>query len=97
MRNHKNTASKRHLQDTKIRDARKLFEILFVGKSRRMAATELGYTDQTFMVTQNVNDLIKQGRAAVIGRIKCSRSGRFVEMVSTNPALFPTSSQLQLF
>jgi hypothetical protein len=65
--------------------------------SRRMAATNIGYTDQTYMVTQYINDWIKQGKAAVIGHIKCSRSGRFVERVTTNPDLFPKSNQLNLF
>lgn len=64
--------------------------------SRRMVATELGYTDQTYMVTQLIYDWIKQGKAKVIGAIKCSRSGRFVEAVTTNPELFPKSNNNQL-
>ena len=63
--------------------------------SRRMVATELGFTDQTYMVTQCISDWIKQGKAMVIGNIKCSRSGRFVEAVTTNPKLFPKSNQLK--
>ena len=65
--------------------------------SRRMAATELGFIDQTYMVTDEVSNLIKQGKAFVIGKIKCSRSGKFVQAVSTNPSLFPKSNQLRLF
>ena len=64
--------------------------------SRRMVATELGYIDQTYMVTQYISDWIKQGKAMVIGGIKCSRSGRIVEAISTNPELFPTSNNNQL-
>jgi hypothetical protein len=75
-----------------------LYKVLFYCPlSRRMAATEIGFTDQTYMVTQNVSDWLKQGKAAVIGRIKCSRSGRFVQKITTNPDLFPKSNQLNLF
>jgi hypothetical protein len=80
------------------KDVKLLYKVLFNSPvSRRMAATNIGYTDQTYMVTQYINDWIKQGKAAVIGRIKCSRSGRFVEGVTTNPDLFPKSNQLNLF
>jgi hypothetical protein len=61
-----------------------------------MVATELGYTDQTYMVTQFIYDWIKQGKAMVIGVIKCNRSGRIVEAVTTNPELFPKSNNNQL-
>ncbi len=67
--------------------------------SRRMGATEIGFTDQTYMVTQFVYDWIKQGKAEVIGKIKCTRSGRNVEKITTNPELFISkfSNQLNLF
>ena len=65
--------------------------------SRRMAATELGYPDQTYMVTPCIVKWIKEGKAKVIGKIKCSRSGYLVGAVSTNPDLFPQSNQLKLF
>lgn len=57
--------------------------------SRRMAATELGFVDQTYMVTPFILGWIKKGQAAVAGRIRCSRSGRMVEAITTNPDLFP--------
>ena len=98
MKNHKNTPKIIHLQDTKKGYTKELFEILFdKPKSRRMAATELGFDDQTYMVTPFVLDWIKQGKAAVIGVIKCSRSGRLVEAVTTNPSLFPQTNQYKMF
>jgi hypothetical protein len=86
------------VQDTKKGYTKELFEILYKRPlSRRMAATELGFNDQTYMVTPFVLEWIKQGRAAVVGVIKCSRSGRLVEAITTNPDLFPQSRQLKLF
>ncbi len=87
-------------KDTKKQDAKNLFKALYKKPlSRRMAATAIGYTDQTYMVTQNIYDWIKQGKAQVIGVIKCNRSGRKVEKITTNPELFISSStnQLNLF
>lgn len=85
---------------TKVNQAKRLFKILFENpKSQRMAATELGFTDQTFMVTQFIYDWLNQGRAQVVGSIKCSRSGRFVEGITTNPELFEDydGAQTELF
>ena len=81
------------------RDYTKELYVLLYKKtlSRRMAATELGYTDQTYMVTPHICKWIKQGRAFVIGVVKCSRSGRSVEAITTNPELFPKSNQLKMF
>ncbi|MGJ8685765.1 MAG: hypothetical protein ACSHWW_14130 [Nonlabens sp.] len=77
---------------------RALFNLLFDEPcSRRMAATKLGYTDQTYMVTQTIYDWIKEGRAAVVGQIKCHRSNRLVQSITTNQDLFPKSNQLTLF
>lgn len=98
--NQKNNPRKYQSEDTKVKRAKRLYKILFESpKSRRMAATDLGYDDQTFMVTQNVSDWIKKGRAQVIGKIKCSRSGRFVQGVTTNPELFKDDKdeQTELF
>jgi hypothetical protein len=82
---------------TKKDYAKELYDLLYKKPlSRRMVATELGYTDQTYMVTQFIYDWIKQGKAMVIGGIKCSRSGRIVEAVTTNPELFPKSNNNQL-
>jgi len=80
-------------------EAQKLFNLLFIRPlSRRMAATELGHPDQTYMVTQIIYDWLKLGRAQIVGQIKCKRSDRMVEAVSTNQKLFKsTSNQLNLF
>lgn len=85
-------------KNTKKSYTKKLYKLLFEKTlSRRMAATELGFTDQTYMVTPFILNWIKQGKASVIGEIKCERSGRFVEAISTNPDLFPKSNQLKMF
>jgi len=89
---------KRQEQDTKKEYAKKLYKALYNEPlSRRMAATKTGFIDQTYMVTQFVYDWIKQGKAQVIGVIKCSRSGRNVESITTNPDLFQKSNQLKMF
>lgn len=89
---------KRQGQDTKKEYAKKLYEALYNQPlSRRMAATEIGFIDQTYMVTQLIYDWIKQGKAQVIGVVRCARSGRLVEGISTNPDLFEKSNQLELF
>lgn len=76
-------------KDRKKQDGKQLSKILFNRPmSRRMAATALGYPDQTYMVTQFIFDWIKSGRAEVVGRIKCERSGNFVDAISTNPKYF---------
>jgi hypothetical protein len=52
----------------KSRDAKKLFKAFYdYPKSRRMGATEIGYEDQTYMVTQLVSDWLKTGKAEVCG------------------------------
>jgi hypothetical protein len=85
-------------KNTKNSYTKELFNILFeTTLSRRMAATKLGFTDQTYMITPFILNWIRQGKASVIGVIKCERSGRFVEAVSTNPDLFPKPNQLKLF
>ena len=86
-------------KDTKKEYAKKLFKALSTPQSRRMAATQLGFIDQTYMVTPHILKWIKQGKAQVIGVIRCSRSGRKVEKITTNPELFISSStnQLNLF
>lgn len=84
-------------KNTKKDYTKELYDLLYNKPlSRRMVATELGYTDQTYMVTQFIYDWIKQGKAMVIGGIKCSRSGRIVEAVTTNPELFAKSDNNQL-
>jgi hypothetical protein len=90
--------NKRHLQGTKKSYAKELYAILYNEPlSRRMAATQLGFDDQTYMVTQFIYDWIKEGNATVVGLIKCRRSKRFVQAITTNPDLFPESNQLRLF
>jgi hypothetical protein len=81
-------------------DAERLFDVLHSKPiSRRMAATELGYTDLTYMVTQDTYDLIKGGKTQVTGKVKCTRSRRYVQGVTTNPKYFtkPVQTQLNLF
>jgi hypothetical protein len=85
-------------KDTEKEYTKNLFNLLKNKTlSRIMAATELGFIDQTYMVTPYVLKWIKLGKAMVIGTIKCSCSGRIVEAISTNPDLFPKSNQLKLF
>lgn len=86
-------------KDTKKEYAKKLFKALSNPQSRRMAATQIGFIDQTYMVTQLIYDWLKQGKAQVIGKIKCERSNRLVQKVTTDPNLFVSSStnQLNLF
>ncbi|MGP1991871.1 hypothetical protein D9V96_008295 [Zobellia laminariae] len=84
-------------KNRKKEDTKRLFQALMQPQSRRMAATNIGYEDLTYMVTQNIYDWIKQGKAAVIGQIRCSRSNRWVQSVTTNPDLFPIDPQLSLF
>lgn len=82
-----NTNSK--AKDTKEKYIQRVFNILHKNPmSRRMAITKAGYPDQTYMITQSVNDWIKQGKACVIGQIRCARSGKLVECITTNPSLF---------
>ncbi|MRI02099.1 hypothetical protein GH721_16260 [Kriegella sp. EG-1] len=76
-------------KNTKKEYAKKLYSLLHKEPmSRRMAATQLGFADQTYMVTQIIFDWIKEGRAEVVGSIKCKRSNRFVEAITTNSELF---------
>jgi hypothetical protein len=86
-------------KDTNKDYSKKLYQLLKEPMSRRMAATSLGFPDQTYMVTQMISDWIKLGRAQVIGVIKCRRSQRMVEMVTTDEQLFEEkeSKQLHLF
>lgn len=75
----------------------KLFNVLYLKPvSRRMAATKIGFPDQTYMVTQFIHDWINQGKAQVVGIIKCKRSGRMVEAVTTNPIYFKNMNDIQL-
>ena len=55
--------------------------------TRRMLATELGYTDQTFMVTQDIEDLRELGKVFEIGKKRCERS----QPNKTNRAMYLTS------
>lgn len=77
--------------------ANSLFDILYEKpKSRRMAATELGFTDQTYMVTKQIFEWIQTGKVQVVGYIRCSRSGKIVEAVSSNPIFFIDNNDRQL-
>ena len=94
-----NPRPERHGKDTKEQFKKELFKALYKEPlSRRMVATKLGYPDQSFMVTQTIFDWIEiNKKAQVIGRLKCERSGRKVQFVTTNPDLFEESDQLNLF
>jgi RNA:NAD 2'-phosphotransferase (TPT1/KptA family) len=99
MTEHRHTANKDldSLKDSKLELSKALYSVLYEKpKSRRMAATETGYPDMTYMVTNPVKRWIEQGRAQVIGGVRCSRSGRKVEAVTTNPELFKQDNQLKL-
>lgn len=81
--------SKQQAQDTKEKREKQLRKILFAKPiTRRMAATALGYPNQTYMVTQPIFDLIKSGQAQVVGRMRCEQSTHMVEAVTTNPKYF---------
>lgn len=93
-----NPLHKRQGQDIKKEYAKQLFKVLYDEQLiRRMAATKIGFTDQTYMVPQFIYDWVKQGKAQVILGIRCSCSGRKVESITTNPELFEKSNQLELF
>jgi len=98
MSKHDNTAfNSEQDKGSNLELSKALYSVLYeMPQSRRMAATETGFPDQTYMVTRPVKDWIDQGLAQVIGRIKCSRSGRLVQAVTTNPELFRLSNQLKL-
>ena len=76
-------------KDRKIQDKKQLQRVLFIRPmSRRMGAFAIGHGDKTYMVTQPIFDMIKDGSAQVVGRIKCERSTHYVDAISTNPELF---------
>ncbi|MGO3690424.1 MAG: hypothetical protein ACTJF0_08205 [Psychroflexus halocasei] len=80
--------SKRQAKDTKNRQIKQLKAVLFKQPmSRRMAAAAIGYGDKTYMVTQPIFELLKNGQAEVVGRIKCKRSNKIVEAITTNPEI----------
>ena len=69
--------------------SKELYNVFFnEPMSRRMAVTVLGKTDQTYAITNQVNEWLKTGRAQVIKIARCERSGRLVEFVATNPKDF---------
>lgn len=63
---------------------------------RRMAATAIGKSDQTCVVTRQINEWLIKGQAQVIGVIRCLRSGRLVESISIDPKQFRKKSRNQL-
>lgn len=80
---------KKKAQDTKEKREKQLCKILFARPiTRRMAATQMGYPDQTYMVTQLIFDLIKDGRAQVVGQMRCERSTNIAEAITSNPEYF---------
>lgn len=96
----KNTSVSKITKGNKKARIKELYEVLYSKpQSRRMAITEIGYPDQTYLVTQPIFDLIRLGLAQVIGKRKCTRSTRLVQFVTTNPDLFinPFANQLNMF
>lgn len=92
------SSDKKQGQDTKKQFNQQLFNALYTEPlSRRMVATNLGYPDMTYLVTQTIFDWIESNKAQVVGVMKCTRSGRRVQFVTTNPELFEESDQLNLF
>ena len=99
-KNSQRTSDSKTIKGSKKDYAKKLFEVLSNEPiSRRMAATKIGFIDQTFMVTQLIYDWIKNGKAQVVCSVKCSRSGRFVEGITTDQEKFisPITNQLNIF
>lgn len=95
-----NPNHKRQDKDTNKPTAKQLVDVLYEKPiSRRMAATLLGFPDQTYMVTQDVKDLIKAGHIQAVKKVKCERSGKFVQGITSNPEFFITvvNNQLNLF
>ena len=80
---------------------RKVYDIFYKKTvSRRMAVTEAGKPDQTYSITNQVNQWLVEGRAQVVKIAKCERSGEFVEFITTNPDNFiepDTSQYLMMF
>lgn len=95
------TPNQRQGKDSKMTRSAKLFRLLKTSPiSRRMAATALGYTDMTYMVTDDIKAWLMLGKAEVVCHVKCTRSGRRVQGVTTNEDLFISkngSNQLSLF
>ena len=60
--------------------------------SRRMAITLAGKDDQTYYATKPVYKWLKSGRAQIVGKFKCKRSGHLVEYVTTDPEKFVTDT-----
>jgi hypothetical protein len=90
---------KRQVQDSK-KDAEILFKALYLKPiSRRMAATKIGYPDQTFMVTQLIIRLVKNRKGASNRKNKMYPFRTFCSRVTTNPDLFIShnTNQLNLF
>jgi hypothetical protein len=63
--------------------------------SRFMAAVENDIPIQN--VCRYADNLLKSANMAVVKKDRCAISKRLVQFLSTNPALFPRSNQLNLF
>jgi hypothetical protein len=95
-----NGSCRNESKNTKKNETQRLFDILNDKPiTRRMAATLLGYPDQTFMVTQRVFDWKEEGKLQITGKLKCQRSKYYAEGITTNPKYFttPSTNQLNLF
>lgn len=74
-----------------------LYKALFQAPiSRRMACYLVGKDDRTYCVTNQILKFIESGKAQVVGKIRCRRSGRLVEAVTTNPDFFKDNNDNEL-
>ena len=79
---------------------RKVFNIFFKKPvSRRMAVTEAGKPDQTYAITNQVNQWLIDGKAQIVRTERYERSGKIVQFITTNPDEFiiQKTNQLDLF
>lgn len=100
MENRRINPSITDIAKSKTNLAKKVHDVLYDGPiSRRMAATRVGFPDQTFMVTQFIDVLLKSGKAQIVDKIRCKRSNKLVQGITTNPKYFKKiyTNQLRLF
>ena len=84
--------------EKKKRDlTKKLFSLLKIEpSSRRMAVTLLGFPDQTYLITNQIFEWLINGKAQIVGKFKCKRSGRLVQFITTDENLFSEDTQFKI-